>query len=168
MNQISAEYHKRAQSFLKVNADMVEIIHAKPEPSDAKRENEIKVAWFTYFSVKGMEGTIKTFQFILNGGGKALTFPCANPEHFDGSYVAPRHRWHDPNDEPVDNQRGDVSRLVANTLSSLRAAIPRGQKRQDNRQRQPEQSPQDWLDAYQSDPPPIPVFSDGFKTRARL
>jgi hypothetical protein len=168
MNHISADYHKRAAAFVRANHDMTAVVHAKPEASEVQRENAIKVAWFTYFQARGMESTLQTCRFILNGGGKAVTFPCERPDLFDPSYEVPRHSWRDPDGAVRSQERGDVSAVVKSTLASLRAANVRGAKPAPPRPQYATQSPQEWLDGYQDNPPPIPVFSDDFKRKLGL
>lgn len=165
MNAAAENFHQRVKDYAKANAGMMFVIHAKPEPQDRVREDASRKAWFAYLSVNGLTGTLSTWQFILNGSGKAITVPCEKPEWFDPYYVAPVGGYRDPS-EPSQRPRVDVSRVVQRTMASLRAAVPKGrQPVPADHLREPEKTPAEWLAEYQANPPPIPVLSDEAKEK---
>lgn len=166
MNQASAEFYNRCRAFLRANQGMAAVVHANPEQADMARELRIRDEWFTYLHEKGLTSTLATWQFILKGGGKAITVPCDSPELFDPSYVAPRHMWREP--KPADQPRTrDIAAVLARTKAELAASKPRGRANVPTRPSEPVKPPQDWLDEYQANPPPIPVFSEQFKASMR-
>jgi len=160
----SNDYYQRARNFLKVNPGMAVAVHTTPDAADAEREHRIMVDWFTYFVERDLQGVLANCERILGGQGKGVTFPCDNPDMFDPSYVAPRHKWHKVAPQPGVRTR-EIKDLHERTLAALRAAKPKGAK--DIRQRAvgPVKSPQEWLNDYIANPPPIPVFSDEFRGR---
>jgi hypothetical protein len=159
MNQAAEQYHQRALAFQRANPGMVFVVRGADHAEQVK-------AWFTYFHVRGQTGTISMFRQLLNGKG-AVQFPCEKPEHFDPSYIAPVHQWRAPEDGP--QSRGDMSRIIDRTLHSLRKAVPRGrQPVPKDHLKKPEKTPQEWLEDYRHNPPPIPVFSDEFRDRSGL
>lgn len=163
----SENIHERIKAFFKVNPDMACAILSTPEPADAAENEAMKVEWFTYLAVRGHTKALDTWRMILNGGGKAITVPCARPDLFDPSYVAPAQKWRDPNRVVKQSERGDLSALVENTMESLRNAVPKGQKRQPKPKTE-QISPAQWLEDFKANPPPIPVFSDEFKRQMRI
>lgn len=169
MNNASAEFYKRSRAFLLANPGMAVVIHATPAPDNAAFERHSKQAWFTYLRDKGLHSTLDTWRFILSGGGKAITVPCENPELFDPSYVLPAldKRWREP--QPSDHPRTrDIRGVLDRTKESLRTAKPRGSKELPEAERKPEKSPQEWLNDYVANPPPIPVLSDAFRKAMNL
>jgi hypothetical protein len=157
MNQAAEQYHQRALAFHRANPSMVFVVRG----GDHTRQVQ---SWFTYFYSRGQTGTISLFRQLLNGKG-VVQFPCEWPELFDPSYVAPTHQWQAPEDRP--QSRRDMSRVVDQTLHSLRNAVPRGrQPAPKDHLKEPELSPQEWLAQYRDDPPPIPVLSD--EARAKM
>lgn len=160
MTDISQQYHKRALDFFRANPDM----HVMARSAD----KEVIAKWFTYFQAKGMLGTLATFRDILHGA-RPVMFPAPCPTLFDLSYVPPTRGFYRDPSEGGQEARGDVSGVVAETLASLRKAQPKGrQPVPPAHLREPAKSPKQWLDDYQADPPPIPVFSDEFKQRLGL
>lgn len=166
MNNASNEFYQRAKNFLKVNPGMAAVVHTVPDAADAERESRIKVDWFTYFLERGYKGVLANCERILSGQGKAITLPCESPEMFDPSYAAPRYKWNQQEASQGTRTR-DIAELHAETLRQLRSATPRGQRKASQLPQEPQQSPQEWLDAYQANPPPLPVFSDEFKRRVQ-
>lgn len=165
MNAAAANFHQRIKDYARANSGMAFVIHAKPDPQDRAREDAARKAWFAYLAANDLTGTLSTWRFILNGGGKAITVPCEKPEWFDPSYVAPVGGYRDPS-EPGQASRGDVSRVVQRTMASLRAAVPKGrQPVPADHLRDPEKTPKEWLDDYSANPPPIPVLSDEAKAK---
>ena len=163
----SENIHERIRSFFKANHDMACAILTTPEPADAAENEAMKIEWFTYLAVRGHTRALDTWRMILNGGGKGITVPCARPDLFDPSYVAPAQKWRDPNRVVKQGERGDMSRVIETTLDSLRNALPKGQKRQ-TKPKVEQIPPAQWLEEYKANPPPIPVFSDEFKRQMRL
>ena len=164
MNQGSNDYYTRAQNFLKVNPGMAAVVLTNPDAADAERQNRIMVAWFTYFSERGLKGVLDNCQRILGGAGKAITFPCDDPEMFDPSFTMPRYRWQKP--APVEGTRTrDIAELHKRTMASLRAAKPKGARDMPEREQAPVKPPHEWLEDYQNNPPPLPVFSDEFRRK---
>lgn len=167
MNQGSNDYYNRAQNFLKVNPGMAAVVLTNPDAADAERQHKIMVAWFTYFSERGLKGVLANCERILSGAGKAITFPCDDPEMFDPSFVMPRHKWH-----KVEPDRGPRTRNIAElhqrTMAALRSAKVKGAKPEREKPQGPTMTPQEWLNDYQANPPPIPVFSDEFKRKLGL
>lgn len=163
----SNEYYQRARNFLKVNPGMAVAVHTAPEVENVDLEKRVMVDWFTYFVERDLQCVLATCERILAGQGKGVTFPCDNPEIFDPSYVTPRHKWH-----KVERQGGtrtrDIAAIHQRTVAALKAAKPRGTKQVPERDRSPVKSPDEWLDDYRANPPPIPVFSDEFRARYRL
>ena len=156
MNPASEQFYQRFLSFQRANPGMVHVVRGNADP-------EVVKAWFTYFHHRGQAGTIDLFRQILNGNG-VVQFPCREPEHFDPSYETPRYQWSEPASGPV--SRGDVSQVVAKTMSSLRGAVPKGrQPVPKSHLTEPVKSPADYLKEYIANPPPVPVFSDEFKAR---
>lgn len=164
MNHASAEFYKRAVGFLQVNPGMSVVIHAKPDPDSARRENEIRLSWFTYLTVRDLNSTLKTWRAILGGGGKSITVPCEDPEIFDPSYCAPAYGYRDP-EPPSQDERKDISVAVGNTLRELRAAVPKSGVGRVPAPKGPEKPPAEWLRDYQANPPPIPVLSDAARKK---
>lgn len=159
MNPASEQFYQRFLAFQKANPGMVHVVRGDQDP-------EIVKAWFTYFHTKGQTGTIDLFRKLLNGNG-VVQFPCKHPQHFEPSYIAPAHSWREPSE--ARQSRGDVSHVVERTMASLRAAKPKGrQPVPPSHIAPPAKTPQEWLDEYQANPPPIPVFSDEFRAKMRL
>ncbi len=156
MNQAAEQYHQRAAAFNRANPGMIFVVRGNQSP-------EVVKAWFTYFHSRGQAGTISLFRQLLNGNG-VVQFPADRPELFDPSYEAPRYSWSEP--DAVRVSRGDVSQVVAKTMSSLRGAVPKGrQPVPKSHLTEPVKSPADYLKEYIANPPPVPVFSDEFKAR---
>ncbi len=156
MNQAAEQFHQRAKAFAKANPGMAHVVRGNEDP-------EAVLAWFTYFHVRGQTGTIAVFRQLLNGNG-LVQFPCKRPELFDLTYEPPAHTWREP--EAGRQSRGDVSRVVQSTIASLRAAQPKGRPpvpREHLRERV--ETPGEWLTDYAANPPPVPVFSDEFKSK---
>ena len=168
MNITREQYHQRVLDFHRANRDMAFMVHGKPQPGgDWQREDAARKAWFAYLTINGLTGTLNTFRHLLNEG-KAVMFPTEKPEWFDPSYVAPVHGYRDPT-EPGQQARGDVSRVVQETLASLRAARPKGrQPVPPAHLREPTKTPKEWLDEYQANPPPIQVLSDEARSKFGL
>jgi len=163
----SDNIHERIRSFFKVNPDMACAILTTPEAADAADNEAMKVEWFTYLAVRGHTRALDTWRMILNGGGKGITVPCARPDLFDPSYLAPAQKWRDPNRAVKQDERRDVSAVLDRTMDSLRNAVPKGQKRQEKPKAE-QISPAQWLEDFKSNPPPIPVFSDEFKRQMKI
>lgn len=158
MNQAAEQYHQRAAAFVRANPGMYVMVRGNAKGEDRQRQKEIAAAWFTYFHVRGQAGTIATFRSILNGNGPVM-FPCECPTIFDPSYEPPAHVWREPNGQA--ESRSDMSHVIERTLDSLRRAIPRGrQPVPKDHLKEPEKTPQEWLNDYRDNPPPIPVLSD--------
>lgn len=156
MNQAAEQYHQRAAAFNRANPGMIFVVRGD-------QHREVVKAWFTYFHMRGQTGTIDLFRGLLAGNG-VVQFPAEAPELFDPSYEAPAHSWRDPATGEV--SRGDVSRVVQGTLASLRSAVPKGRPPvPKSHLAEPVKSPAEWLNDYQDNPPPVPVFSDEFKAR---
>ena len=157
MNPASEQFHQRAAAFNRANPGMIYVVR-KGQDDESVR------AWFTYFNSRGQVGTIDLFYKLLNEK-HPIQFPCRLPEHFEPGYEAPRNQWRDPSSGEIVS-RGDVSAVVESTMASLRAARPRGrQPVPPEHLKPPEKTPQQWLNEYQANPPPVPVFSDEFKAR---
>jgi hypothetical protein len=156
MNQAAEQYHQRALAFQRANPGMVFVVRGDESSAQVR-------AWFTYFHTRGQTGTISLFRQLLNNKG-VVQFPCEKPEHFDPSYEVPRHQWRAPEDAP--QSRRDMSRVVERTMASLRAAKPKGrQPVPRDHLAEPVKSPHEWLEDYQANPPPVPVFSDEFRAK---
>lgn len=171
MSQGSNEYYNRAKNFLKVNPGMAVTVLTNPDPIDAEHQQRIMVDWFTYFAARDLHAVLENCDRILNGAGKAVTFPCDSPEMFDPSFVMPQHRWRRV---VVDKgpQTRNIGEVLKATLESLKAAKPYGDP---GRVRSPDEIADDglmpqqraekWLAEYKNNPPPMPVFSDEFRRR---
>lgn len=160
MNEVSKQYHQRALDFFRGNPTL----HVMARSTD----KDIIAKWFTYFQAKGMHGTLATFREILTGN-RPVMFPAPCPTLFDLSYIPPTRGFYRDPSEGGQETRGDVSGVVAETLASLRKAQPKGrQPVPKSHLQEPAKTPKQWLDEYQANPPPIPVFSDDFKARLGL
>jgi hypothetical protein len=156
MNPVSEQFYQRFLAYQRANPGMVHVVR-KGDDDESVR------SWFTYFTTKGQTGTIQLFRQLLDDK-KAVQFPCRLPEHFEPSYVAPVHSYRDPSTGEV--SRGDVSRVVQDTMASLRAAVPKGRKAVPaSHIKPPEKTPQEWIAEYHANPPPVPVFSEEFKAK---
>ena len=91
-----SDLHKRMMAYAKQNPDDLVPVYAKPEQHEKAAQEHAWQMWQAYLERTGNLKTLKAWRSHLATGGKGLTLPCANPDHFDRAYAAqrsPRNRY---------------------------------------------------------------------------
>jgi hypothetical protein len=100
-------FTQQFSDYYKQNRDAVFVWKAHMDDAEEKkRADRVLSAWLVYLEERGHYATLRTWKFIADGGGRALTFPCEEPEIFDITYTrserpAARYEERAPNPDRV-------------------------------------------------------------------
>jgi hypothetical protein len=91
-----SEIYNRMLAYVGKNPDDTMAVLSNPDPKDKPAQDHAWEMWQAYFERTGNKKVLKSWRSHLLTGGKGLTLPCANPDHFDRAYAAqrsPRNRY---------------------------------------------------------------------------
>lgn len=143
-------------------------IATNPEPEERQRSEKAKRLWLYYLESNGHKATARSWRAIWAGAGKGVTVPCEKPELFDPTFEYPADSWEDI------SHPSRVSRAALTSTVDRARIAARAYKHESRGPTPPEHlaepvdAPFDWISGPKHERPPIPVLSDGLRSKLSL